>query len=146
MITLRNFNEGDLEFLMSHYKSGMTTHETAALLAEWNQKSFRGTYFEMFAIIHNAIPTGWISLFAHDKTTISAGMEVIESARGNGLATAALVQALDYAKHLGYTTAVAQIRKNNTASLRLHEKCGFIITGECLTSKGSAAFLLQRKL
>ena len=146
MITLRNFNAGDCAFLMAHFKPGMTANESTALMAQWNQKSYQGAYFEMFAIVHDAVPAGWISLYAHGETTISAGMEVIASARQKGLGTAALVQALEYAKTLGYTTAVAQVRKNNAASLRLHEKCGFAITGECVTSRGSAAFWLQREL
>ena len=145
-LQLRSFNASDCAFLMSHYNPNLTTDESKALIDEWNQKSYQGAYFEMFAIVHGTAPAGWISLYAHDEITISAGMEVIESARGKGLAAAALAQALNHAKMCGYTTATAQVRKNNAASLRLHEKCGFVITGECVTSQGNAAVWLRREL
>jgi len=145
-ITLRNFCVGDCDFLAVHHKQGMTADEAVALVDEWNQKSFRGAYFEMFAVVYDNAPVGWISLYSHDEHTISAGMEIVESARRKGFAFSALEQALGYAKALGFNTAVAQVRKNNTASLRLHEKCGYAITGACVTSKGNEAFWLQKIL
>ena len=146
--TLRNFSAGDCDFLAAHYKQSkaVTAREALTLINAWNQKRFRGAYFEMFAVIHDNTPVGWISLYAQDEHTISAGMEIIESARRKGFGCAALARALDYAKQLGYQTAVAQVRKNNAASLGLHEKCGFAITGECFTSRGSKAFLLRKTL
>ena len=145
-ITLRNFRAGDCDFLGAHYDNVMTADDAMALIDEWNQKRFRGMYFEMFAVVHDAVPAGWISLYAHDARTISAGMEIIESERRKGFGSAALAQALVYATQLGYHTAVAQVRKNNAASLRLHEACGFAVAGECVTSKGGDAFWLRKPL
>jgi len=146
MITLRSFCAEDCAFLATYYKRGMTSDEALALIDEWNRKSYQGTYFEMFAIVSDDAPVGWISLYAHSNCTISAGLEIIENARRKGFGYTALVQALLFAKQLGYQTAVAQVRKNNTASLRLHAKCGFIITGECVTTRGNEAVCLQTTL
>ena len=145
-ITLRNFRAEDCDFLAAHYAPGMTADDAMTLIGEWNQKSFQGMYFEMFAVVFDGAPVGWISLYAHDAHTISAGMEIIESERRKGFGSAALAQALVYAAQLGYYTAVAQVRKNNAASLRLHEACGFAVTGECVTSKGGDAFWLRKPL
>jgi len=146
MITLRNFKADDCDFLAKHYLPEMATDKAVALIEEWNQRSCRGAYFEMFVIVSGHQPAGWISLYAHNETTISAGLEVIESARQKGLGTAALIQALAYARKLGYTTAIAQVRKNNAASICLHEKCGFSSNGECKTSQGNEAFLFRLEL
>ena len=115
------------------------------LIREWNQKSYQGAYFEMFAVLCGLQPVGRISLYEREGS-ISAGPEIIEEYRQKGVGAAALTLALDHAKMLGYAEATAQVRKNNTASIRLHKKCGFTLSGECVTSRGNEAFLFEKDI
>ena len=146
MIALRTFGPDDVSFLMTHYKPGIPKEEAQALIYEWSQKSYNGSYFEMSVILDGTQPVGWISLYAHEKATVSAGMEIIEGQRKKGFAYQALGLALEKARALGYQTANAQVRKHNAASIRLHEKSGYTRCGEGLTSKGGDAYIYELKL
>jgi len=148
MITLRNFDAGDCDFLITQYKPGMTESEALALIDEWKQKSYKGSYFEVFAICSDSLLVGWILLYAppHEDSTISAGPEIIEQEQRKGYCYQAMQLVMEYAKTMGYKTATAQVRKNNIPSIRLHEKCGFVVTGECVTSRGNEAFWYRMEL
>ena len=107
--------------------------------------SYQGAYFEMFAVLCGSQPVGSISLYEREGS-ISAGPEIIEAYRQKGIGHEALTLALDHAQRLGYAKATAQIRKNNTASIKLHEKCGFTRSGECVTSRGNEAYLFEKDI
>ena len=146
-ITLRNFCADDCGFLAAHFRPGMRKSEAMALVDEWGQKRYRGAYFEMFAIVCDHAPVGWISLYdKHGDSTVGIGFEVIESEQRKGYCYQAVQLAFAYAKSLGYTAVISQVRKNNAASLRLHEKCGFAVTGECVTSRGNEAVWLRKEI
>ena len=146
MITLRNFDANDCDFLVAHFRQGMTMGEAMALIAEWKQKSYKGSYFEQFAICGDSLPVGWISLYAPEAPSVGVGFEIIEQERRKGYCYQAVQLVLEYAKTLGYKTAISQVRKNNTPSVRLHEKCGFAVSGECVTSRGNEAFWYRMDL
>jgi len=144
-IALRPFDSGDCAFLIKRFYPCMSEAWAEELICEWNQKSYQGSYFEMFAILCDSQPVGRISLYEREGA-ISAGPEIIEEYRQKGVGYAALRLALDHAKNLGYAKATAQVRKNNTASIKLHEKCGFTRSGECVTSRGNEAFLFEKDI
>lgn len=147
MVTLRNFDAGDRDFLAAHFGQGMTAEGAMAMIGEWAQKSYKSSYFEQFAICSDSLPVGWISLYAPRKdSSVGVGFEVIEQERRKGYCYQAVQQVLEYAKTLGYKTATSQVRKNNTASIRLHEKCGFAVSGECVSARGNAVFLYRMDL
>ena len=146
MITLRNFDAGDCEFLCACFRPGMTAGEAMSLVDEWDQKSYKGSYFEQFAICSDAQPVGWISLYAPNAPTVGVGFEVIEHERRKGYCYQAVALVLEYAKNLGYKTAFSQVRKNNAASIGLHEKCGFAVTGEGVSRHGNAVYLYEKSL
>ena len=87
-----------------------------------------------------------IALYEWQEHAISIGPELIEEYRKKGIGYQALLLALDYAKTLGYAKATAQVRKNNAASIKLHEKCGFTRSGECVTSRGNEAYSFDKDL
>ena len=157
-VTLRNFDAGDCDFLAAHFKKGKAAEEALvpglsateralALVAEWAQKRYKGAYFEQFAICVDARPVGWISLYApYGDFSIGVGFEIIERERRKGYCCQALRLVLEYAKTLGYKTATSQVRKNNTPSIRLHEKCGFAVTGEGVSGRGNACYFYQKDL
>ena len=54
--------------------------------------------------------------------------------------------AYEYAKKQGYRIATAQIRKDNFASIRLHEKLGFILDCEMINKRGHEVFIYLKAL
>ena len=145
MITLRNFNENDIEVL-KRMSPSKTENEILLMLNEWNKREFNGKYSETFAICKEDTVVGCIFLYQHNEYIISAGPEIFEEYRCKGYAYEAMRQAYDYAKKSGYKIATAQIRKNNIASIRLHEKLGFILDCEMLNKRGNEIFIYIKLL
>jgi len=146
MITLRNFDAGDCAFLVAYFRPGMTAGEAASLIDEWSQKRYKGSYFEQFAICSDSQPVGWISLYAPEPPVVGVGFEMIEAERRKGYCQQAVALVLEHAKALGYKTAFSQVRKNNTASIGLHAKCGFTVTGECVSARGNEVYFYHKNL
>ena len=144
-VSLRNFTADDSVFVADKMYPCLPPGEVEKMICDWNKKTYKGSYFEMFAILYGQTPAGKISLYDQGGA-ISAGPEVLEAYRQKGIGYQALRLALEYAKERGYTKAVAQVRKNNAASIRLHEKHGFTITGDCVTSRGNEAWLFEKDL
>ncbi len=115
-------------------------------IAEFASMEYNGRYFEMFAVVCEAEIVGFVSLYEHDAATISLGPEIMEKHWRNGYGTQAMELGLLHAKQKGYTKATAQIRKNNAASIKLHEKLGYQKTGEMVNRKGTEVFVYERKL
>ncbi|MBR7101918.1 MAG: GNAT family N-acetyltransferase [Clostridia bacterium] len=145
MITLRNFNENDIEVL-KRMSPSKTENEISLMLNKWNKREFNGKYSETFAICKEDTVVGCIFLYQHNEYIISAGPEIFEEYRCKGYAYEAMRQAYDYAKKSGYKIATAQIRKNNIASIRLHEKLGFILDCEMLNKRGNEIFIYIKLL
>ncbi|MBQ9745120.1 MAG: GNAT family N-acetyltransferase [Clostridia bacterium] len=145
MIHLRNFNEGDIEVL-KRMSPSKTENEILTMLKEWDSLEFNGKYSEKLAVCDEDTVVGCIFLYQHNDYIISAGPEIFEEYRCKGYAYEAMKQAYDYAKKSGYKIATAQIRKNNIASIRLHEKLGFILDCEMLNKRGSEVFIYIKLL
>ncbi|MBQ8393340.1 MAG: GNAT family N-acetyltransferase [Clostridia bacterium] len=145
MIHLRNFNEGDIEVL-KRMSPSKTENEILTMLKEWNSLEFNGKYSEKLAICEEGTIVGCIFLYQHNEYIISAGPEILEEYRCKGYAYEAMKQAYDYAKRSGYKIATAQIRKDNIASIRLHEKLGFILDCEMLNKRGNEVFIYIKLL
>ena len=145
MITLRNFNENDIEVL-KRMSPSKTENEISLMLNKWNKREFNGKYSEKLAVCDEDTVVGYIFLYQHNEYIISAGPEIFEEYRCKGYAYEAMRQAYDYAKKSGYKIATAQIRKNNIASIRLHEKLGFILDCEMLNKRGNEIYIYIKLL
>lgn len=144
MIILRHFCEKDIPMLeINMHKSH---EEIASMLAEWNLCSHNGKYFEMFAVISEDVVVGSVSLYQHNDYIISAGPEIFPQYRCQGYAYEAMTQVYAYAKNKGYKIASAQIRKNNLASIKLHEKLGFVLDSEMINRHGNEIFIYLKLL
>ena len=146
MITLRHFGEEDLPVLGRYLLPGRTDDEIRTVLARWETLTWGGRYFEMFAVLYNSTPVGSVSLFQHSGYIISAGPEIFPEYRRRGYASAGLTLAYEHAKQQGYRIAAAEIRKDNTASIRLHEKAGFLRNGEYVNRNGREIYLYLKLL
>lgn len=145
MIILRNFTTLDVPMLEKHNPT-ISKHAAVALVNEWNTGTYRGKYFEMFAVEANAKTIGAISLYAHTNTVIAIGPEIYEAYRNLGYGTQSVKLALHLARKKGYKIAVAQIQTTNLPSLQLHKKLGFEIEHEFVNKKAQQVYFLLRSL
>ena len=73
---LRKFQPSDQALVALRF--GRSPEEASRLIHEWNTGSYRGRYFEMYAVLHNETVVGTISLCARSQSVISIGPEIVE--------------------------------------------------------------------
>lgn len=137
MFTLRNFTNKDIEVLQKNKYTNEDIKNIQHKIELWNSKECDGKYYEMFAIVDDDMIVGMVSLYQHTKNVISCGPEIFEKYRKQGYGNQAMCQALDIVRDMGYKIAVAQIRKDNLGSIRLHEKLGFEMDHEYVNKRGN---------
>ncbi len=125
MVTIRNFTHQDAEALRQSLYPDMELSAISEMIDEWNSLVCCGKYFEMFAIVSDDRIAGYVSLYEHSKTVASIGAEVIAEERRKGAASEAISLLMRYASEKRYRIILDQVRRDNTASIRLHEKLGF---------------------
>lgn len=145
MVFLRNFSFSDAEKLQCCYP-GEPVMSIKKLICEWNTKIHDGRYFEMFAVIREDTIVGSMSLYQHTSEVISVGPEIFPPFRRQGLAYEGMMLALQHAAEKGYRIAVAQVRRDNTASMALHRKAGFEIDHDFVNRKGNECFFLIKSI
>ena len=134
-------------YTLSQYQyPGMSEEQAKHLIAQWNEKQYNGQYFEQLAIVEENQIVGYVSLFDQSDDFISDGIEIYAPYRRKGFAYGALAVLIHYAKNLGYHTMIAQIRQDNTASLALHNKLGFVITDQFTNKRGNPVYILSLSL
>ena len=145
MVQLRNFNEWDISILKQYKYQNKSIEEIKDMITQWNTREYCGKYFEMFAIcVDEKVVVGFVSLYQHEDYSISAGPEIFLPYRQKGYGYEAITLAYDYAKKKGYKSASIQIRADNTASIRLHEKYGFLRDCEMINKKGNAVYVYSK--
>ena len=124
----------------------MPEADVKALIAQWETKQYDGRFFELLAIDIDGRIVGYVSLFEQPDGAVSNGVEIYPPFRRNGYAFAALELLICRAKEMGYSSMVSQIRQDNEASLSLHRKLGFSVTGEFVNNRGKSVYSLLLKL
>lgn len=125
MITLRRFTEQDTEWIQRHFYPDMQEETVLDMIRDWNTGTYNGREFEMLAILEDQQPVGMISLYQHSASVASIGPEVVAEKRNRGIAFEAMKLMIEQARRKGYRILSQQVRVNNMASRRLHEKLGF---------------------
>lgn len=108
------------------YYQNTTAEALAPMLMASQIKRHEGRYYEQFAIWANGCHVGLVSLFEQEDGTVSDGVDVFPPFRRCGFAHQALTRLLDVARQRGFAVQTAQIRTDNTASIALHGKLGFV--------------------
>ena len=129
MISLRHFEESDAEVLQTYNLSGKSNDDIISMIHDWNTLSYNGRYFEMFAIQEDATVVGSISIYERSKSIASLGIEIFAPYRRKGYAYDAMRLLMGHAKRKGFKIILQQVRNENHASIRLHEKLGFETDG-----------------
>ncbi|MBR3078013.1 MAG: GNAT family N-acetyltransferase [Oscillospiraceae bacterium] len=129
MITIRTFTREDAETVRQILYPDLSLTAVSELIDEWNSGLCRGRAFEIFAVLSDERLIGTVSLYEHSEHTASLGAELIPEERGKGAAAEALSHLMRYAAEKGYRILLDQVRRDNAASIRLHEKLGFETDG-----------------
>ena len=145
-VILRHFKNSDSGFIRRELWQNTKQEEVAAMITEWDTLKHDGSYFEMFAIEADSELAGYVSLYERKESTVTVGADIVSGYRRKGVAYAAITEALRRARESGYKKADARVRKDNTASLRLCEKLGFVITDEDVTAQGREVYNLEKDL
>lgn len=146
MISLHpvNHKDGNL-FADSSYET-MPSELMREMIDASLAKMHDGSFFELFAVMDDALCVGFVSLYGLSDTEISCGPEIKPQYRKQGFAYHAVTLAMKYAKQIGYIKASAQVRRDNTASVALHHKLGFHVCGEGINKKGNPVFWFEKGL
>ena len=143
MVILRPFMYNDWPVLKQHQYPGLSEKEIKTLISDFNSGIYQGLRLQMLAVESNGTLVGYVSLYDQGNGTASEGVEIYPSCRRQGFAFAALQQLLAQA---AYHTIIAQIRKDNAASLALHSKLGFQIVDEFVNKRGQPVYSLSLSL
>ena len=144
MLILRPYTQDDWPVLARYQYPSMTETEINNLIAEFNSGSYKGRRLQMLAVENNGTVVGYVSLYEQDSKSASEGVEIYPPYRRRGFAYAALRQL--FARTQTYRTITAQVRKDNVASLALHNKLGFRVVDESINRRGHAVYSLSLSL
>ena len=145
MITLRRFTEKDVEWIQRHFYHDMQEKAVLDMIHDWNKGTYNGKEFEMLAILEDQQAVGMISLYQHSATVASIGPEVAPEKRNRGIASEAMRLMMERAGGKGYHILSQQVRVNNTASRKLHEKLDFETDGYVYRNKHGHEVLIYLK-
>ncbi|SFH68353.1 Protein N-acetyltransferase, RimJ/RimL family [Selenomonas ruminantium] len=145
MIALRRFALSDAVTIQSKRYPAKTQAEIAQLIHEWNKTTYSGRRFAMLAIAHGDEIVGSCSWFEHSKSVASFGVEVWEGERKKGYAFMALTQLQECVRENGFAIVQDQVRADNVASIRLHEKLQFETDGYIYKNQKGGDVLLYLK-
>ena len=125
MYNIRRFTTEDAAAIQRGMYPDMTLAGVSEMIDEWNAGAYRGRRFDMFAVVRDERIVGCVSLYEKSELIASLGAEIFAGERGRGAAFEALSLLMRYASEAGYRIILDQVRKDNAASIRLHEKLGF---------------------
>ena len=146
MVTLRQFRKEDAESVRRNLYPDMTADEIAAMIDEWNTGVYQNRRFEMFAVLSDDRIVGYVSLYAISQSAVSAGAEIFRAERGKGYASEAMRLLTAYASEQNCRMILDQVRTDNQASIRLHDKLGFETDGSVFRNRRGHEVYLCFKL
>ncbi len=142
LVTLRSATQEDLPALLTIHNHAVenllaawtTKTETLEQRAEWLKERQQAGLPVIVAEddYGNVIGYGSYGPFRYRegyRLTVEHSLYVTENARGSGVGRALLERLIHLAREAGYHVLVGGVDGENEASLALHEKCGFEITG-----------------
>jgi RimJ/RimL family protein N-acetyltransferase len=134
-VRLRNVTEGDLPILFEHQSDPIATEMAAfpacdkdAFTAHWHTNVLNDETVVAKAVVFEDKVVGNVVSFERDGVR-EVGYWIGREHWGNGIATEALSQFLPYDPE---RPLVARVAKHNVASVRVLEKCGFVVSGESI--------------
>lgn len=145
-IKLRKFNAGDAYLLRKYQFHEMSIKDIEDMISLWNKNRYDGRYCEVFAAEFDGALAGWFSAAELPNGRISIGPTVFAPYRRKEIAFTVMQNLLNTAKKNGYSYAEAQIRIGNTASIKLHEKLGYIQNRKMINRNLNEVFVYTKEL
>lgn len=114
-------------------KTGLATFETIpSTQSEFETAALEGS--RLVASLETGIILGWAALWPVSDRCAYGGVAevsvyVSDAARGQGIGRMLLMHLVGLSEELGMWTIESAIIRGNTASIRLHEACGFRTIG-----------------
>ena len=143
---LKKLSVGDIPFIRDYYGPDVAEEEILEIIRQSDEKSRDGRYFEKFGAWQDDVMIGMVNLYHYADGVITIGPDVLPPFRRMGYGAQILELACAKAKETGYMFADAPINTANAASIRLHEKCGFTLTGERISRHGNRHLVYTKKL
>lgn len=136
MLTIRPMAEADASAVLRIYQAGIdggnATFETQA--PSWAEFDARRLAAHRLVALDGDAVVGWVSVSAFSSRPFYAGVVehsvyVDPAAAGRGVGTALMRALIASTEAAGIWTIHSRIFPENTASLALHAKAGFVVTG-----------------
>ncbi|MCZ6688366.1 MAG: GNAT family N-acetyltransferase [Planctomycetota bacterium] len=148
MLTLRPYTPDDLERLLAWRNDPATRamsrqgHEVSRdEHAAWMEATLQDPKRVLLVIDEDGVPKGTARLDVEDGMEAEVSITVAPEARGVGLGFKALQLACDHAfDQMGVREIRAEIRAENTASIQIFTRAGFVHEGE---SEGFGRYRLR---
>lgn len=136
MITIRSMRETDWPSVADIYQQGISTNlatfqRDCPTYEEWDRAHLKTC---RLVILKDEGVVGWATLAAVSSRCVYAGVAEVSiylhnDYHGHGLGAQLLNALIAASEREGFWTLQSGIMQNNTASIRLHEKCGFRLVG-----------------
>ena len=136
MLCLTPISSGNISDLEDTSYAEMSDDDKRRMVRESCDKQHNGAYFELFSVSDDGQIVGFMNLYARSARIISIGPEIKKRFQKQGYGYCAETLALEHARKMGYSIAVANVREDNAASIALHEKLGFAVDAHCLSEHG----------
>ena len=146
-IAITPLSRADLPALTGTAYGDMPLEVKLKMLAEsQNRRHGDGRYFEVFTLKDGDLAVGFASLYEREKGVASVGLDIREPFRRKGYATRAAAPLAALLTEKGFSVIRTHVRTDNEASLRLHEKLGFIRMGQDKTDRGAKVIVFEKRL
>jgi len=133
---IRKMSEADWPEVSRIYQEGMGTNlatfqSECPSWEEWDSSHLKDC---RLVITENGSVLGWTALTAVSGRCVYTGVAEVsiyigQEHRGHGAGKALLGELIRMSEECGFWTLQSGIMQNNTASIRLHESCGFRVVG-----------------
>ena len=146
-IAITPLSRADLPALTGTAYGDMPPEAKLKMLAEsQNRRHGDGRFFEVFTLKDGEMAVGFASLYEREKGVASVGLDIREPFRRKGYATRAAEPLAALLTEKGFSVIRTHVRTDNEASLRLHEKLGFIRMGQDKTDRGAKVIVFEKRL
>lgn len=135
-LKIRRMSKDDWTRVSSIYQQGMDTNLATFETTCPSYEAFDQSHVAScrYVIMDDDIVIGWAALSPVSSRCVYRGVAEVsiyvdEANKGKGAGAQLLAYLAEQSEQAGYWTLQAGIMENNTASIRLHEKCGFRTVG-----------------
>ena len=139
---IRHFTQHDAAIIQQKQYTETSITDIREMIAEWETNTYRGKYFEMFAVTADGAVVGSASLYEHSKSVVSIGVEIFPGQRRKGYASEGMRLIMNHAGNSGYRIIQDQVRTDNEASIALHTSLGFETDGHVFKNEKDKDVLL----